>query len=416
MLTRLLERRIRHGTLRLRLPDGERVFGSGEPVAEWIVRHPRVLRRVARDPELELGETYMDGGWDAGEGGLAGLLALLMRNFPERPPRGWRRLATPLLRWLQQWNRVARSYRNVAHHYDLDEWLFRRFLDADMHYSCAYFSRPGMDLEAAQRAKVAHLAAKLCLEPGQRVLDIGCGWGGLALQLAREHDVEVTGITLSREQLRVAEGRAREAGLEGRVRFLLADYREHRERYDRVVSVGMFEHVGRPHYLTFFDRVHEMLEPDGIAVLHTIGRFGPPGVTNPWIRRHIFPGGYIPSLSEVAAAIERSGLIHCDVEVLRLHYARTLACWQARFQEHRPEAAARYGERFCRMWEFYLACCEAAFRERDLVVYQIQLARQRDAVPLTRDYLYRPRPTPVEERFVVAGTPAIPRRGSERIA
>lgn len=408
MYLQLLERRIREGTLRLRLPDGSaRTFGHGGPVAEWIIHAPRTLGRIARDPEYALGETYMAGEWDAGEGGLTGLLLLLMRNFPETPPRGWRRLAEPLARTLQQWNRIGRSYRNAAHHYDLDEWLFRHMLDREMHYSCAYFARADMDLEAAQRAKCAHLAAKLCLRPGQRVLDIGCGWGGLALFLAREHGVEVTGLTLSREQLRVARARAEAAGLTARVRFELQDYREHRGTYDRIVSVGMFEHVGRPQYLAFFDQVRGLLAPDGVAVLHTIGRLGPPGTTNPWIRRHIFPGGYIPALSEVAAAIERSGLFNCDVEVLRLHYARTLAAWQGRFQAHRAEAAARYGERFCRMWEFYLAVCEAAFQERDLAVFQIQLARRRDAVPLTRDYLYREaQPAGAEEEALLLEPPA----------
>ena len=246
-----------------------------------------------------------------------------------------------------------------------------------------------ISLEEAQRAKCRHIMNKLCLQPGQRVLDIGCGWGGLAFYLAEHADVKVTGLTLSREQLRVAESRARERGLEGRVDFRLQDYREHHGSYDRIVSVGMFEHVGVRHYRDYFDQVRRLLVHDGIALLHTIGRHGAPGTTNPWIEKYIFPGGYNPALSEVTRAIERSGLVSCDIEILRQHYAKTLVLWHQRFHAHRAEIAQRMGERFCRMWEFYLATCEAAFRWRDLVVFQIQLTHRMGAVPITRDYLYR---------------------------
>ncbi|MEO6696472.1 MAG: cyclopropane-fatty-acyl-phospholipid synthase family protein [Gammaproteobacteria bacterium] len=336
------------------------------------------------DPELMLGETYMNGEWDAAN--LLDLFEVLMRNFPEQQSGGV--LARLLKKLLQQGNRITQSYRNVAHHYDLDEWLFRHFLDQDMQYSCAYFYKPGISLEEAQRAKCAHLLRKLDLSPGQQVLDIGSGWGGLALYLAEHAGVKVTGLTLSREQLRVAQQRARERGLQGRVEFLLRDYREHDGSYDRIVSVGMFEHVGARHYPDYFERLRRLLKPEGVALLHTIGRYTPPGVTNSWILKHIFPGGYTPALSELSRSIEGSGLITCDVEVLRLHYAMTLAAWQQRFQAQRAQIAARLSERFCRMWEFYLAACEASFRWRDLVVFQLQLTQRLDVLPVTRDYLY----------------------------
>ncbi|ROR34771.1 SAM-dependent methyltransferase [Inmirania thermothiophila] len=387
MHQRILRRHIRKGTLGLVLPDGRRErYGEGEPAAEWVIHDPKALRRIAADPDLAFGETYMEGAWSAGEGGLVRLLEVLLTNFPLRHERGWR---AALKRLWQQGNRIARSRRNAAHHYDLDEWLFRRFLDREMHYSCAYFARPDMTLEEAQEAKARHIAAKLLLRPGMRVLDIGSGWGSLARHLARHHGVHVTGVTLSKEQLRVARAWAEAEGLADRLTFRLEDYREHRGRYDRIVSVGMFEHVGQPQYRTYFERARELLAPDGVMLLHTIGRLGPPTTTNAWIRRYIFPGGYNPALSEVAAAIEEAGLELCDVEVLRLHYAMTLAHWQARFQRHRDEVAERMGERFARMWEMYLAIAEASFRWSDMVVFQIQLARDRTAVPLTRDYLYR---------------------------
>lgn len=364
-------------------------FGTGQPAVQWRFKDRRALSRIARNPELELGETYLDGAWDAGDGPLPGLLTALMRG-PSRGLANPGRLARVLGAALQQWNRVRASYRNVARHYDLPDWLFERFLDRELYYSCAYFATPDLTLEQAQQAKRAHIAAKLCLEPGMHVLDIGCGWGSLALDLARTAGVRVTGITLSRRQHAVAEQRARDRGLEGQVRFLLQDYREHTGRYDRVVSVGMFEHVGRPWYGRYFAAVREFIPQDGIALVHSIARLGPPGVTNAWIRRHVFPGGYNPALSELLAGVERGGLLAGDIELLRGHYALTLAAWQARFQAARDEVSARLGERFARMWEFYLAICEAAMREGAMAVAQVQLLRRLDGAPATRDYLYRP--------------------------
>lgn len=384
----LLGRLIRSGTLELEMPGGGRYrFGSGLPSVRWTITGPGSLRRILADPDFMLGETYMRGEWRAEPGQLAALLALLMRNAGElaQPVGRLRRLAAMLL---QQWNRVRASYHNVAHHYDLDEWLFRRFLDAQMYYSCAYFPVPGLDLEAAQRAKAEHIVAKLCLAPGMRVLDIGCGWGSLALHLAQHHDVSVTGLTLSARQLEVAQRTALERGFADRVNFVQQDYRQHSGQYDRIVSVGMFEHVGRLYYPTFFRRVAAGLRSGGVALLHTICRLGPPGVTNAWVRKYIFPGGYIPALSELADGVEHSALKMMDIELLRRHYAMTLQAWQTRFQHHRAEVAQRLGEGFCRMWEFYLAASEAAFETGGLAVAQVQLATEVDAVPLTRDYLY----------------------------
>jgi cyclopropane-fatty-acyl-phospholipid synthase len=386
----VLKDAITSGTLHVHVPDGKvRRIGQGDPQAHWIIRDPAVLGRIARDPELQLGETYMEGGWDAGEDGLEPLLLVLMCSFRERRRHGRARLGQIGREVIMRGNRIAFSYRHAAYHYDIDEWLYRRFLDEDMHYSCAFFSRPDMSLEEAQQAKCALLRDKLCLAPGQKVLDIGSGWGGLALYLARHGQVEVDGLTLSKEQLRVARSRAQEQGLEDRVRFHLQDYREHRGEYDRVVSVGMFEHVGRRHFPAFFDRVAKFLRPGGLAVLHTIGSTTPPAPTNAWIARHIFPGGYVPALSELMAAVEGTSLLATDVEVLRLHYADTLAHWLERFRQVRGQVADRMGERFARMWEFYLASTQMTFRCWGTVVFQVQLAKQLDAAPLTRDYLCR---------------------------
>lgn len=384
-----LEKKLRRGQLTLHLPQGRvKTFGTGPPYAEWIVYKPATLRRIARDPEMMLGETYMNGEWDVPQGKLVALLEVLMANFSDSPSEAQGIKARLLKNIIHPGNGIMRSYRNVAHHYDLDEWVFRRFLDQDMQYSCAYFYAPDISLDEAQRAKCQHIMNKLVLSPGQHVLDIGCGWGGLALYLAEHAGVKVTGLTLSREQLRVATNRAMERGLQNLVEFRLQDYREHTGSYDRIVCVGMFEHVGVAHYERYFDQLSHLLRPLGSALLHTIGRYGPPSTTNPWIRKYIFPGGYNPALSEVTGAIEKSGLIACDVEVLRLHYALTLEAWYKRFQSHREQVAERMGERFCRMWEFYLASCEASFRWRNLVVFQIQLGHRLEALPITRDYLY----------------------------
>jgi len=282
---------------------------------------------------------------------------------------------------------MGRAQKNVAHHYDLDGGIYDLFLDSDKQYSCAYFADPNMTLEEAQVAKKRHIAAKLRIEPGMRVLDIGCGWGGMALTLAEEAGANVVGVTLSKEQHMVARRRAAERGLEAQVEFRLQDYRTLTESFDRIVSVGMFEHVGVGHYREYFDRVRELLTNNGVALIHTIGRLDGPGSTNPWIAKYIFPGGYIPALSEFAAAVERSGIIITDVEVLRLHYAETLREWRRRFMEKRDTAARIYDERFCRMWEFYLAGSETSFRNESMAVFQVQLAKHVAALPLTRDYM-----------------------------
>ena len=384
-----LQKVIREGDLTLRLPGGRELRlgdGSGPPVALRIA-NARWLARIAGNPSLGLGEAYMEGGLVLETGGIYELVDLIGRNAKLRPLKP----AGALERWWLdrrlQANARRAARRNVAHHYDLSVDFYRRFLDPDLQYSCAYFPHPGASLDEAQAAKKRHLAAKLLLRPGLKVLDIGCGWGGLALSLARAADVEVDGVTLSSEQLATARGRAERAGLAGRARFSLTDYRDVTGRYDRIVSVGMFEHVGRPNYQAYFDQLATLLADDGVALLHSIGRADGPSFTQPWIAKYIFPGGYIPSLSEVLPHVERAGLIVTDIEVLRLHYAETLKAWRERFQANRAEVARLYDERFCRMWEFYLAISELAFRYRGHFVFQMQLAKRIDAVPVTRDYI-----------------------------
>jgi cyclopropane-fatty-acyl-phospholipid synthase len=276
----------------------------------------------------------------------------------------------------------------VAHHYDLSDRLYDLFLDVDRQYSCAYFTDPGNSLDLAQADKKAHIAAKLHLKPGQRVLDIGCGWGGMALYLNRVAEVEVLGITLSEEQLKVARGRAEQAGVADRVKFELIDYRRVEGRFDRIVSVGMFEHVGVPHYRTFFRKCRALLSEEGVMLLHTIGRMGRPGTTDAFTTKYIFPGGYNPALSEIVAASEQEKMIAADVETLRYHYAHTLAHWYRRTAEKEAEIVALYDERFFRMWQIYLAGAYVAFRYGGMVNYQIQYLRHRDAVPITRDYIF----------------------------
>ncbi|MET4698964.1 cyclopropane-fatty-acyl-phospholipid synthase [Constrictibacter sp. MBR-5] len=346
--------------------------------------------RILLRPSLALGEAYMDGTITIEQGTLRDLLHLCTSNLEalgRHPIGAVRGELDRMLRRLQQDNRLGRARANIAHHYDLSGALYDLFLDRDRQYSCAYFHTGAETLEEAQEKKKRHIMAKLLLEPGMRVLDVGSGWGGLALEMAQTARVDVTGLTLSQEQLSVANERAVAAGLSSHVRFALRDYREEQGSYDRIVSVGMFEHVGVAHYRTYFDTLRNRLNPDGIALVHAIGRADPPGSTDPWLRKYIFPGGYCPALSEVLAAVERSGLWVTDIEILRLHYAETLRHWLERFQANRDRAQAIYDERFCRMWEFYLAVCEAAFRNGPMMVFQLQLVRRRDAVPLTRDYI-----------------------------
>jgi cyclopropane-fatty-acyl-phospholipid synthase len=394
LLEFLLRRFVRRGSLRLTTARGS-VFtvgdGTGHRVAVRFM-NSAAERGVLLDPELRLGEAYMDGTLRVEEGSIADLLAIVLGQTTDGLPPNW---AMPqwtlryLHRRLQQFNPPKRARRNVAHHYDLDGRLYSLFLDADRQYSCGYFETPDQSLDDAQLAKKRHLAAKLVLKDGQRVLDIGCGWGGLALYLGEFCRAQVTGITLSREQWQRAAERAVEKNLASAIEFRMQDYRDVSEKFDRIVSVGMFEHVGVSYYDAFFRRCAELMSDDGAMLLHSIGRSEGPNVTNPWIAKYIFPGGYIPALSEVLPSIERAGLLVTDIEILRLHYADTLRAWLDRFLAHREEAERIYDQRFVRMWEFYLAASEMAFREQAMMVFQIQLAKRQDAVPITRDYIAR---------------------------
>jgi cyclopropane-fatty-acyl-phospholipid synthase len=365
--------------------------GTGPPV---VVRATdrAVERELVLDPQLALGEAYMHGRLVVEQGRVYDLLELVLSNAQHHPPPRWTATvdaARYLVRRLRQFNPSGRARRNVAHHYDIDGAIYDLFLDRDRQYSCAYFEDGVVGLDEAQDAKKRHLAAKLAVGNGQHVLDIGSGWGGLGVYLAKTVACKVTGITLSAEQLKIANERAAREGLARSVRFEFMDYRNVNGRFDRIVSVGMFEHVGVNHYATYFRKVRDLLADDGIALIHTIGRSEPPSATNAFIAKHIFPGGYIPALSEVAAAIERSGLIISDLEILRLHYAETLRAWRHRFLANWDKAKAILGEEFCRMWEFYLAGSEAAFRYQGLVVFQLQLAKRKDTLPITRDYMFR---------------------------
>ena len=393
LLSFFLRRFIRSGSLTVRTATGKTYTfgdGSGPPLAVRFTT-AQAQRMVMLDPELRLGEAYMDGSFIVEQGTIADVLALLMRQERLAAP-SWAvppKLLRHLLRRVQQFNLRSRSRRNVAHHYDLDGRLYKLFLDADQQYSCAYFESPDVSLDDAQLAKRRHLAAKLLVEPGAAVLDIGCGWGGLALYLAEVAGAHVTGITLSQEQYARARERALERGRTQDAVFRLEDYRDVAGRFDRIVSVGMFEHVGVGFYDTFFRKCAQILDDKGVFLLHTIGRSSPPSVTNPWIAKYIFPGGYIPALSEVLGAVQRSGLIVTDVEILQTHYAETLKAWRERFLAHREEVERLYDQRFVRMWEFYLASSEMAFRESDMVVFQLQMAKHKGIVPQTRDYIGR---------------------------
>jgi cyclopropane-fatty-acyl-phospholipid synthase len=392
LLRYFLKQFIRRGTMTFTTASGAKFScgdGTGEPVSARFLTTD-AERRVLLNPELGLGEVYMEGTFVVENGSIADALAILL-DQPEILPR-WAKLQwwlRYLVRHAQQFNPRGRSKNNVARHYDLDGQLYSLFLDADRQYSCAYFETPDATLDDAQLAKKRHLAAKLLIGRGDRVLDIGSGWGGLGLYLAEMTGANVTGVTLSTEQLQVSNARAAEKDLTRSAKFFLEDYRDIPGPFDRIVSVGMFEHVGVDFYETFFRRCAELLTDDGVMMLHSIGRSLGPDVTNPWIAKYIFPGGYIPALSEVIPAIERAGLLVCDIEVLRLHYAETLKAWRERFMARREEAVLLYDERFARMWEFYLACSEMSFRTQGLMNFQIQFAKRQGVVPVTRNYIDR---------------------------
>ena len=392
LLRLFLDRFIRRGSIIFTTASGNTFTcgdGTGEPVRVRVVTK-EAERQLLLDPEMALGETYMDGTFVVEQGTIADVLAIVL-DQPDMTPR-WAKLQwwlRYLVRNIQQFNPRGRSKNNVARHYDLDGRLYSLFLDTDKQYSCAYFETPGMTLDEAQLAKKRHVTAKLLIEHGQRVLDIGSGWGGLGLYIAEVAGGNVTGVTLSTEQLQVSNTRAAEKNLTQSAKFLLQDYRDIPGPFDRIVSVGMFEHVGVDHYDTFFKRCAELLDANGVMLLHSIGRSEGPGITNPWIAKHIFPGGYIPALSEVLPAIERAGLLVCDIEILRLHYAETLKAWRERFMARREEAIKLYDERFARMWEFYLASSEMSFRKQNLMNFQIQITKRQGIVPMTRDYIAR---------------------------
>ena len=390
----LLRFAIRKGTLTVIDSRGRRhVFGDGTAPRAGIRLHNRWTElKIILNPPVYVGEAYMDGHLSLVDCTLEDFLRLGAINYGNLEDYWLVRLVFLLsrqARWVKQHNPIGKAQRNVAHHYDLSERLYELFLDRDRQYSCAYFEAPDRSLDQAQEDKKRHLAAKLLLDrPGLKLLDIGSGWGGLGLYMAQAGDCSVTGVTLSVEQHKVSEERAEQAGLVDRVRFHLRDYREESGPYDRIVSVGMFEHVGKRNYGEFFGKLRGLLSEDGVCLLHTIGRLDQPSPINPFIRKYIFPGADLPTLSEIMKPIEASGLFVTDVEVLRLHYAETLRHWHDRFQAARDRVAELYDERFCRMWELYLKGCEIGFRLQGLTVFQIQLTRRLDTLPLTRDYMY----------------------------
>ena len=393
VLGALIRRQFSVGRLLITDVDGTKIEFSGSPDgprAAIRVRDPKFRRKLFLNPNLAVGEGYLEGAFTLEDGDISDFAAVCMANCKDIESGGIVALFAALdkaRRAILQYNPIGRAKRNAAHHYNLSDQLYDLFLDADRQYSCAYFAHENQSLEAAQQNKMRHIAAKLLIEPGMRVLDIGSGWGGLAVYLAETTGAKVTGVTLSEEQHKISCRRVEEQGLRGQVDFRLLDYRDLNEKFDRIVSVGMFEHVGILHYREFFDKIQNLLDDDGVALLHTIGRADGPGVTNEFIRKYIFPGGYCPALSEIAPPLERTGMFMTDVEILRLHYADTLKAWCRRFSANREKVREIYDERFVRMWEFYLAGSEAAFRYGNHVVFQIQIAKRQDAVPLTRDYI-----------------------------
>ena len=410
----LLHRFVRRGHLSVIDHTGRRhEFGTrgALPAATVHLHDPALYRRLALHPTLHVGRAYVDGTLTIAEGQLSDFLNLLLINEQLASNTGsgaLKRRLEELTRLSAVVNPPERARRNVHHHYDHAASFYRCFLDEDLQYSCAYFRNEELSLEEAQEAKKRHIAAKLDLRPGHRVLDIGCGFGGMALFLARNYGVHVTGITLSTEQHTTAQERAAKQGLTRLVDFRFEDYRQTHGTFDRIVSVGMFEHVGRPHYGQFFSRLGHLLADDGVAVVHTIGRQTLPVPINAWIRENIFPGAYLPTLSQLSPLLEKQNYWLADFENLRLHYALTLAEWNRRFQRNiervREIDPLRHDERFCRLWEFYLLACEAGFRHSGLTVFQLQLTKKIDALPITRDYMFN------EERRLMAGEAGVPAR------
>jgi cyclopropane-fatty-acyl-phospholipid synthase len=393
ILDPLLKNLIQMGNLRVLDWKGQSAtYGdaTGSPVTIRI-HDGATAWRLIFDPQLAIGEAYMDGRMTIEEGSLFDFLEIGMKNIGAKPFKyplsGITERLRTWIRRIDQFNPASRSKANVAHHYDLSDALYDLFLDADRQYSCSYVMSPDDTLETAQAQKKRHIAAKLLMKPGHRVLDIGSGWGGLGLYLGDISGADITGLTLSEHQLAVSNDRAAKAGFADRIRFKLLDYRSEAGKYDRIVSVGMFEHVGVNHFNAFFQKIADALTDDGVALIHAIGRADGPGHTNPWIDKYIFPGGYCPALSEVIPAIEKAGLLITDIEILRLHYAETLKRWRERFDANREKIRALYDDRFCRMWEFYLSTSELAFRYQGQMVFQIQLAKKTGSVPITRDYI-----------------------------
>ncbi len=383
---------VRVGTLKIIDADGKVHVFSGQPGPNVTMRlsDRSLYYKLVFNPELNAGEAYMDGRMSFEDSTLRDFLTLFSLNrlsLASYPLQKVLRRVSRMFKKGQQANPIGKAQQNVAHHYDLGNDFYKLFLDEGLQYSCAYFTNDDNTLEQAQRNKLRLLAAKLNLSPGLKILDIGCGWGDLALYLARLADVEVVGVTLSKEQFELANARARKAGLDNRVRFELKDYRKVEDRFDRIVSVGMFEHVGVHHYGEFFGKINELMDDDGLALIHSIGHMSPPGTASPWLRKYIFPGAYSPALSEVFEVVEQNSLWVTDLEFLRLHYAKTLAHWAQRFEANRDKVEAMYDARFARMWEFYLISAEMMFRTGSQLVFHMQLARKRDAAPIVRDYI-----------------------------
>ncbi|MET3712116.1 cyclopropane-fatty-acyl-phospholipid synthase [Sphingomonas trueperi] len=396
LIDRFLDRAVKRGELTLIRPDGStRTFGSPDPALKPVTMRlsKGAEGRIVRDPALGAAETYMDGSLNLEHGHILDLLNLVTANNAWEKsdaalsPSKLSLAAGKVAHLLGRYNMARKSKQNVAHHYDLSARLYDLFLDADRQYSCAYYTDPGNSLEQAQADKKAHIVAKLAIQPGMRVLDIGCGWGGMALYIHAKTGAEVLGITLSEEQLKIAQERAEAAGVADKVKFELIDYRALQGQFDRIVSVGMFEHVGTPQYRTFFTKCRELMTPEGVMLLHTIGRAGGPGYTDAFTLKYIFPGGYIPALSEIAQGYEGLRYFLTDVEVLRMHYGHTLKAWYDRTVAAHDAIVALYDERFFRMWTYYLAGSYVSFMNGGLVNYQLQFSRSRTALPLTRDYM-----------------------------